>query len=118
MLFLCTDHEVHTFDMLDTFRLQLGIAPRDDDESARVLLHQSADGLPALMVSHLRDAARIDDDDVSRLTLLHRPHTVTAQLLADSRSLGEIQLATQREVGRFLSLQNRGVNHFKGQIYD
>ena len=92
--FLVTaQHQVYTFYMCHLLRLQLGIAARHHDKGAWILAHQPVDGLPALMVSHLRHRTRIDETDVSLLTLFCRLYAHLLKHLAKGRRLREIQLA-------------------------
>ena len=61
--------------MAHGIRLHLRIAARNDDESTRMLAHQTMDGLTAFARCHLRHRARIDEADVGLLATRRRPYT-------------------------------------------
>ena len=93
-LFILSQHEGYAGYGAHLVWLELGVATDNNDTCARVIANELMDGLAALMVGHLRDAACIHDTDVRHLTGLGFAHTLRLQLLCDCRCLGKVQLAT------------------------
>ena len=97
-LLLRTQHQVDPFYARDVVGLQLGIASRHHHEGAGMLAYEFVYGLPALVVGHLGDAARIDVADVGRLALLGVRHAQGSQTFGHGSRLGKVQLTAQCEI--------------------
>ena len=64
---------------------------------------EAADGLSALAVRHLCDAAGVHDADIRRFPTFCGFHPGSLHLPLDGTRLGEVQFAAERVIGRFLS---------------
>ena len=101
---LTSQHQVHTGGLHNLLGLQLRIAAGHHHKRTRMRLHQTVNGLPALMVGHFRHAARVHHHHIGHFPLLCFLHSVAGQLLRHRAGLRKVQLATQCKIGRFLSL--------------
>ena len=97
---LSTQHHIHSLYACHLNRFELCIAPRDHHQCPGMVAHQAVYGLPAFLVGHFRDAACVDDAHISHLSLLCRAHPSLPELLSQGGGFGEVQFASQREIGR------------------
>ena len=63
-------------------------------------------GLSALMVSHLRHGASVDEADVCLFAFLRLSYAKLRKHLAERRCFRKVKLAAQRVVGSLLILKN------------
>ena len=110
-LLIAAQHQVHALYPGHAFRLQLRIAARHHHEGTWILAHHPVNSLAALVVSHLRHRTGIDQTDIRLLPFFRRAHPHLLQHLPESRSLREIEFASQRIVNCRFALKSTRIYH-------
>ena len=110
-LLVGTQHQAHALNLAHRLSLQLRVAARHHHKGARVLAHQSVNGLPAFLVSHIRHRTSVNQADVCLFALGCRAHTHLLKHLTKGRGLREVQFAPQREVFCRFALKGRSIYH-------
>ena len=98
-------------------RLQLRVTSRDDNERLRVLAANASDQLATLFVGKLRHGASVHHADVSLFPGARTPDAMVGQFAADGGRFGEIELATQRVVGRLFIFKISTINHLWSPLF-
>ena len=101
--FCGAQHQVHTIYGCHLFRFELGIAPRNHNQCAGMMLYQTMDGLPAFLVGDLGNATGIYDTHISNLASLGRLNAHLPKLLSHCAGFCKIQLAAQCKISGFLA---------------
>ena len=110
-LLLSTQHKVHFGHIGYILGLKLSITTRYHHESIGVLASNATDGLTAFLVGKFSNRTSIDNTNIGLFSGTSLPYTLFSKELTESRSLGKVQLTTQRiKYGCFI-LKYRGVNH-------
>jgi len=110
-LLVGTQDQIHSGNLRDLLRRQLGITAGHHHEGTGVLTHHPVNHLPTFLVGHLRDTTGIDQTEVCLLLTLHLTDPHLLQHLRKRRGLREVQLTSQRVITGFLPLKNSTVDH-------
>ena len=91
-LLIAAKHKTHAWYLGNRLSLKLSIAAGHHHESAGVLPHKFVYRLTAFVVGHFSNATSVNHAKVGLLTLVNGANAHFLQHLAESGSLGEIQL--------------------------
>ena len=110
----CTEHEIHPVDVRDFGRLQLCVASHHHHEGFRVALHRTANGVAALRVGVVCDAACVDDHHVRGVVNVNTRISCLGQLPCQRARFAEVEFASERVKRRLVS-QDHGRKSTIGQ---